>query len=127
VNSFGSRHRPARKLPVVNVSNGSIAGSRNPPSATVFVELFDSPRITNLAKVDTGTCNACARPFRYSLLHSGFADSAYAYCDKCGMTAFVSAWNKAIPLAAKLKAQGPNKSRNGNIVSALRMRRHSSR
>ena len=60
-----------------------------------------------MAKLDTGNCDACARPFRYSLLHNGFADSAYAYCDKCGMTAFISAWDKAIPLAAKLKAHGP--------------------
>jgi hypothetical protein len=60
-----------------------------------------------VAKVDTGFCGACARPFHYSLIHNGFADSTYAYCDTCGMTAFVSAWDKSIPRAAKLKVHGP--------------------
>src|ERR1700756_1562737 len=59
-----------------------------------------------MTKVDTGVCEACHQSFNYSLVHNGFGDTAYAYCDKCGRTAFVSGWSKDIPVAAKLKLHG---------------------
>ena len=49
-------------------------------------------------RVDSiGTCEHCGRPFGYWLCHSGFADCSYAYCEKCGMTAILSLWNKRMP------------------------------
>ena len=36
------------------------------------------------------------------LLHSGFADSAYAYCDTCGMVAVLDGWSPKVPQAAGL-------------------------
>ena len=60
-----------------------------------------------MAKTDTGVCEACLQTFGYSLIHNGFNDTAYAYCDKCGATAFVSGWSKETPPAAKLKVHGP--------------------
>jgi hypothetical protein len=34
-----------------------------------------------------GDCEHCSRTFRYTLLHAGFGDFSYAYCDSCGMLA----------------------------------------
>ena len=31
------------------------------------------------------------------LIHNGFNDSAYGYCDQCGMTALFSAYSDAVP------------------------------
>ena len=42
---------------------------------------------------DTGTCEHCDQQFSYALLHNGFNDTAYAYCDICGCTALLSAWS----------------------------------
>src|SRR6185312_17076438 len=42
---------------------------------------------------DKGTCEHCSRTFSYMLLHNGFNDSAYAYCDTCGSTAALSVWS----------------------------------
>jgi hypothetical protein len=43
-------------------------------------------------KQDMGLCEHCGSAFPYVLLHNGFNDSAYAYCDSCGMTAVLDAW-----------------------------------
>jgi hypothetical protein len=53
---------------------------------------------------DFGTCDACAQQFSYDLVHNGFNDSAYAYCDRCGCTALISAWT-AHPPDAPIKFQ----------------------
>jgi hypothetical protein len=34
-----------------------------------------------------GDCEHCHRAFHYTLLHAGFGDYSYAYCDSCGMLA----------------------------------------
>ena len=34
-----------------------------------------------------GDCEHCTRAYRYTLLHAGFGDFSYAYCDTCGMLA----------------------------------------
>ena len=48
----------------------------------------------------TGTCEHCAKSFGYLLFHCGFGDCSYAYCNKCGMTAILSLWDKRFPKLA---------------------------
>lgn len=40
-----------------------------------------------------GECEHCNRNYRYSLWHSGFGDTSYAYCGDCGMLALISYTN----------------------------------
>jgi hypothetical protein len=49
-----------------------------------------------------GVCEHCHRSFDYSLIHNGFNDSAYAYCDACGCTAVISGWSP-IPEGAPIR------------------------
>jgi hypothetical protein len=44
-----------------------------------------------------GKCEHCQQEFGYMLLHSGFGDLTYAYCDSCGKTAILSLWNQRMP------------------------------
>ena len=46
-----------------------------------------------MARRDRGECERCKLVFAYELLHSGFGDFKYAYCDTCGMTATFDSWN----------------------------------
>jgi hypothetical protein len=39
-----------------------------------------------------GDCEHCKKQFGYYLIHNGFNDSAYAYCDTCGFTALMDGW-----------------------------------
>ena len=55
---------------------------------------------------DTGLCEHCSKPFGYYLVHHGFNDSAYAYCDRCSYTVILSGWSKT-PAAVKLKIHAP--------------------
>ena len=50
---------------------------------------------------DTGKCESCGKSFDYDLLHNGFNDSAYSYCDECGMLAILDGWK--IPEGVNLK------------------------
>ncbi len=34
-----------------------------------------------------GDCEHCCRIYHYTLLHAGFGDYSYAYCDRCGTLA----------------------------------------
>ncbi len=52
---------------------------------------------------DTGKCDSCSKSFQYDLLHNGFNESTYAYCNECGMLAILSAWK--VPTGIKLNAQ----------------------
>lgn len=52
---------------------------------------------------DTGICEHCGQKFAYYLLHNGFGDSAYAYCDSCEYAAILSGWHESIPAGAGLK------------------------
>jgi hypothetical protein len=36
-----------------------------------------------------GKCDKCMVEFKYYLVHNGFNESCYAYCDSCGRTAFL--------------------------------------
>ena len=49
----------------------------------------------------------CGARFGYFLVHNGFNDSAFAYCDGCGRTALLSAWFDDIPDDAALYHYGP--------------------
>ena len=54
-----------------------------------------------------GTCEQCGHVFVYYLVHNGFNDSAYAYCDACGSTALFSAWYAEVPKIAELRFHEP--------------------
>jgi hypothetical protein len=41
-------------------------------------------------KNEIGKCDQCSKSFCYYLIHNGFNDSSYAYCDSCGMTALLN-------------------------------------
>lgn len=53
------------------------------------------------------TCDACHAQFSYYLIHNGFNDSAYAYCDTCGQTALLSGWAGNIPKDVDLRIHQP--------------------
>jgi hypothetical protein len=50
---------------------------------------------------DIGHCDHCGKSFGYDLLHNGFNDSAYAYCEQCGMLSILDGWK--IPERINLK------------------------
>ena len=54
-------------------------------------------------------CQACKHTFGYKLLHNGFNDSAYAYCDSCGETAVFSGWSPNVPKGVDIGLHGPLK------------------
>lgn len=60
-----------------------------------------------MAKMDIGACESCGHTFSYQLIHNGFNDSAFAYCERCGCEASLSCWYKDIPPGAHLKVHGP--------------------
>lgn len=39
-----------------------------------------------------GSCEDCGGDFPYYIVHNGFGDSAYAYCEACGRTALLDGW-----------------------------------
>jgi len=61
-------------------------------------------------KQDIGVCETCHRQFGYYLIHNGFNDSSYAYCDKCGKTCLLDHWNGNFPENGKSQFQVINKS-----------------
>jgi hypothetical protein len=55
-----------------------------------------------------GRCEHCRARFEYFLIHNGFGDTAFAYCDRCGMTALVGGWDDVNkPPEAPLRIHGP--------------------
>jgi hypothetical protein len=53
------------------------------------------------------TCPSGHR-FPYMLVHNCFNDTAYAYCDSCGITTLLGGWDDTRrPAAAPLRIQGP--------------------
>jgi hypothetical protein len=50
-----------------------------------------------------GECEHCRSHFQYVLIHNGFNDSAYAYCDSCGKICFLNCWYNQIPKNAHLQ------------------------
>lgn len=49
-----------------------------------------------------GSCEHCRETFRYLLVHNGFNDSAYAYCNTCSFTVELSGWHST-PKGLQLK------------------------
>jgi hypothetical protein len=43
----------------------------------------------------TGSCDHCGGTFSYRLIHNGFSESAYAYCNQCSFTVLLSGWHPA--------------------------------
>jgi len=50
-----------------------------------------------------GSCDQCESTFHYYLIHNGFNDSYYAYCNRCGLTAILDLYS---PSFAKLGIKG---------------------
>jgi hypothetical protein len=50
-------------------------------------------------KNSIGRCEACQQVFPYYLIHNGFNDSAYAYCDTCSRVALLG-WYSPRPEGA---------------------------
>ena len=44
-----------------------------------------------------GSCDGCKRDFHYYLIHNGFNDSYYAYCDRCGRTSILDVYAPNFP------------------------------
>jgi hypothetical protein len=53
------------------------------------------------------TCEHCGAQFEYYLVHNGFNDSAYAYCDTCGATTLLGGWASNIPMNVDLRIHEP--------------------
>lgn len=51
----------------------------------------------SVAEESVGICEHCGCHFEYWLCHCGFAECMYAYCDSCGKTSILSAWDKRMP------------------------------
>ena len=43
------------------------------------------------------TCEYCKHEFRFMLIHNGFNDTSYYYCDKCGTTALLDIYDDKYP------------------------------
>ena len=56
-----------------------------------------------------GMCETCNQAFGHMLVHNGFNDSAYAYCDRCGETALFSAWSPTVQKGMDVGFSGPLK------------------
>ena len=53
---------------------------------------------------EIGRCDTCGKTFGYYLVHNGFNDSMYAYCDTCGITCFLSTYR--VPSNVKVTEHG---------------------
>lgn len=52
-----------------------------------------------------GDCEHCCRIYHYTLLHAGFGDYSYAYCDRCGTLATFDYSSSFILSVPALKTQ----------------------
>jgi hypothetical protein len=52
-----------------------------------------------------GDCEHCCKLYHYTLLHAGFGDYSYAYCDSCGMLATFNYSSSFLPSLPRLSAQ----------------------
>ena len=51
-----------------------------------------------------GLCSCCGKEFVYYLIHNGFNDSSYAYCDLCGETCLLNLWT--LPVGVEINDCG---------------------
>jgi hypothetical protein len=47
--------------------------------------------------LDPGKCEHCAKLFGYYLIHNGFNESCYAYCDTCGVLQLLNGYSLTHP------------------------------
>jgi len=58
-------------------------------------------------KREIGICEHCGKEFGYYLVHNGFGDCAYAYCDRCPYSVYLSTLsnnpsNISLPIGGKI-------------------------
>ena len=56
-----------------------------------------------------GSCEHCTNEFRFELIHNGLNQSAYAYCNQCGMVALLDVGSEdrpGIPRHRAISAEG---------------------
>jgi hypothetical protein len=54
--------------------------------------ILPAAKRTRAREQKVGVCEHCKRRFGYYLIHNGFNESAYAYCEACGTTALLDKW-----------------------------------
>lgn len=62
-----------------------------------------------------GKCDKCMQEFRYYIVHNGFNESSYAYCDKCGKTAFFDTYKVPTQLKNIFVASARHRSISKNL------------
>src|SRR4051794_33473838 len=60
-----------------------------------------------------GNCT-CGAGFGYCLVHNGFNDSAFAYCDGCGTTAIFGGYSERIPKGVNADALSIQSTQQGS-------------
>lgn len=55
-------------------------------------------------EAEIGRCESCSKNFGYYLIHNGFNDSAYAYCDRCGEVCLLDL--SRLPKGVQIKEYG---------------------
>lgn len=84
-----------------------------------FKRIFRKPEAVE-PQIWLGDCEHCHASFRYDLLHSGFGDMSYAYCERCGTAALLSYWNPNCPkTAARMPSATRNLCRDGTVSDAM--------
>jgi len=81
-----SSPRPPRPARVGRRVQPDAAGRDALGYSTILLTSMDNP---------TGWCEHCGGAFHYRLIHNGFGDSAYAYCDACAYTVLLDGWSEA--------------------------------
>ncbi len=50
-----------------------------------------------MSKNRVGICDKCKTSFNYYLIHNGFNETSYSYCDHCGKTCLLDEYSEEIP------------------------------
>ena len=58
-----------------------------------------------MRELSTGNCDHCRQTFGYYLIHRGFSDFSYAYCEKCGRTNILSMWGNRMSMLPTYPSQ----------------------
>ena len=51
-----------------------------------------------------GKCEHCGHYFAYMIIHNGFNESSFSYCDRCGRTSLLDLWK--LPSSISIPHQG---------------------
>lgn len=109
----------ARDLAIKDVRDTQRLTGLKPPYSDLWycVVTVDELEARKLSAVDKtimitvrrdgiGSCEACGKRFPYYLIDNGLNDTAYAYCNSCGRTAFLEPYTHR-PVAAPYKPFEP--------------------